>query len=129
MIIYFIHCSFYFCSDYRVGNQKVSLRSFALLRWAAPVGCAALHSTDHLPSKKEPLENEKLFLLLSAFPVFARSLPSFGRANASIIQLHSVTLRRLRSSAFQQYDICRPQCFQRLLLRTAIEVGSVITLP
>lgn len=42
-------------------KQKVSLWSFTFFRWAAPVGCSALHSTDHLPPKIEPLENEKLF--------------------------------------------------------------------
>lgn len=65
--------------------------------------------------KRAPRKGEALFLL-SAFTVFKRALPAFGRANAPTIQLHSVTLRRLRSTAFQPYDVCRPPCFQRLLL-------------
>jgi hypothetical protein len=64
--------------------------------------------------------------------------PSFGRAYASTIPLHFVTVIRslnapfhyaesslIPFSTFQPYYVCRPQCFQRLLLRTAIGVGTV----
>jgi hypothetical protein len=63
--------------------------------------------------------------------------PSFVRAYASTIQLHFVTVilslnapfhsaksSLIRFTAFQPYYVCRPQCFQRLLFRTAIGVGS-----
>ena len=63
--------------------------------------------------------------------------PSFGRAYASTIPLHFVTVIRslyapfhfaesslFPFTTFQPYCVCRPQCFQRLLLRPAIGVGS-----
>jgi hypothetical protein len=50
--------------------------------------------------------------------------PTFGGATASTIPLHYVTLRKLRSTTFQQYHVCRPSLFQRLLFRTAIGFGS-----
>jgi hypothetical protein len=59
-----------------------------------------------------------------SFLVFTRSLPAFVGATTSTIPLHSVSLRKLRSTAFQQYCVCRPLFFRRLLLRTAIGVGT-----
>jgi hypothetical protein len=37
--------------------------------------------------------------------------PTFGGATTSTIPLHSVSLRRLHSTAFQQYYVCRPLFF------------------
>jgi len=120
------------------GNQAVSLRSFPLFRSAVPVGRAFLRSTDTSQHKKirQP-KNRQPYFFRSSFLIFTRSLPAFGRAYASTIPLHFVTvIRSLNSpfhcaksslfpfSTFQAYYVCRPQCFQRLLLRTAIGVGS-----
>ena len=114
----------------RHSNQAVSLRSFSLFPSAAPVGCAALRSADTIqPQNKQQLENKQLFFCAASFLFSTRSLPAFGRAYASTIPLHSVPLRKLRSTAFQQYHVCRPLFFQRLLLRTTIGVGSVNTFP
>ena len=55
---------------------------------------------------------------------FTRSLPAFGRAIASTIPLHSVTLRKLRSTVFQPYHACRPPLFSGCSFRTAIGVGT-----
>lgn len=35
-----------------------------------------------------------------------------------------ILLLHTQSTALQQYCVCRPQCFQRFLLRTAIRVGT-----
>jgi hypothetical protein len=77
------------------------------------------------------------YFLGCSFLIFTRSLPAFGRAYASTMQLHFVTVIRslnapfhsaksslIRFTAFQPYYVCRPQFFQRLLLRTAIGVGA-----
>ncbi len=121
-----------------MGNQAVSLRSFPLFRSAVPVGRAFLHSTDHFTAQKirQP-KNRQPYFFRCSFLIFTRSLPAFGRAYASIIQLHFVTVIRslnapfhyaesslIHFTTFQPYYVCRPQCFQRLLLRTAIGVGS-----
>jgi hypothetical protein len=63
--------------------------------------------------------------------------PAFGRAYASTIPLHFVTVicslnapfhsaknSLIRFTAFQPFYVCRPRFFQRLLLRTAIGFGS-----
>ncbi len=120
------------------GNQAVSLRSFPLFRSAVPVGRAFLRSTDTSQHKKirQP-KNRQPYFFRCSFLIFTRSLPAFCRAYASTIQLHFVTVIRslnapfhsassslIRFTAFQPYDVCRPQFFQRLLLRTAIGVGS-----
>jgi hypothetical protein len=108
------------------GNQAVSLRSFPLFRSAAPVGRSFLRSADTIqPQKKQQLENKQLFFCAASFLISTRALPVFAGASTSIIQLHSVTLRKLRSTAFQPYFVCRPMFFQRLLLRTAIGLGAV----
>lgn len=78
--------------------------------------------------KRAPLKGEALFLL-SAFPVFTRSLPSFGRATTSTIPLHFVTLRRLRFTTFQQYNAWSPIFLQRLLARSAIRVAPLSLCP
>ena len=125
-------------------KQAVSLRSLPLFRSAVPVGrrqkkpppsvSQALHST----KKKSSSEKEQLFFFCAiSFLVFTRSLPSFGRAYASTIPLHFVTVIRslnapfhsaksslIPFTAFQPYYVCRPIFFQRLLFRTAIVVGS-----
>jgi hypothetical protein len=46
----------------------------------------------------------------------SRSLPSFGRAVASRNTASLRTLRGLRFTTFQQYHVCGPLFFQRLLL-------------
>ena len=51
---------------------------------------------------RAPLKREALFLL-SAFPVFTRSLNSFVRANKSKIQLHSVALHSAVLLSFALY--------------------------
>jgi hypothetical protein len=63
--------------------------------------------------------------LLSALPVSTRSLPALVGATTSTIPLHYVALR---CTSFQPYCVCRPLFFQRLLIRPAIGVCSVITL-
>ena len=81
------------------------------------------------------------YFLGCSFLIFTRSLPAFGRAYASTIPLHFVTVIRslnapfhsaksslFRFTAFQPYYVCRPQFFQRLLFRTAIGVCSAIAL-
>jgi hypothetical protein len=70
------------------------------------------------------LKISSCFFCAASFLIFTRSLPAFGRAYASSIPLHFVTLRRLRFTAFQPYCVCSPPFFQRLLLRTAIGLGS-----
>ncbi len=61
-------------------NQAVSLQSFALLRWAVPVALTSFHSTDHLkPKLRASMKNRSSFLL-SALPIFTRSLIAFVRA-------------------------------------------------
>ena len=119
-------------------NQAVSLRSFPLFRSAVSVGRVFLHSTDTSQHKKirQP-KNRQPYFFRCSFIIFTRSLPAFGRAYASTIPLHFITvIRSLNApfhyaksslfpfSTFQPYYVCRPQCFQRLLLRTSIGIGS-----
>ena len=112
------------------GNQSVSLRSFALFRSAVPVGRRQKKPPPSVPqstrqhSVGQPRKKGRPPLRFLAL-IFTRSLPAFGGATTSTIQLHSVTLRKLRSTAFQHYYVCRPLFFQRLLLSSAIGVGSV----
>jgi hypothetical protein len=93
-------------------------------------------------SKITALKKSRYFTAPFSFLIFTRSLPAFGRASASTIPLHFASFNRslsapLHSAAsslflfttFQQYYVCRPPCFQRLLFRPAIGVGSVSTLP
>ena len=93
-------------------------------------------------SKITALKKSRYFPAPFSFLIFTRSLPAFGRASASTIPLHFASFNRslsapLHSAAsslflfttFQQYNVCRPPCFQRLLFRPAIGVGSVSTLP
>ena len=109
-----------------------------MFRSAVPVGRAFLHSTDTSQHKKirQP-ENRQPYFFRCSFLIFTRSLPAFGRAYASTIPLHFVTVIRSLNALFhyaesftqsllyiQPYYVCRPQCFQRLLLRTAIGVGA-----
>jgi hypothetical protein len=113
-----------------MGNQAVSLRSLPLFRSAVPVGCRlkkpppsvpqALHSTKNRATQQK----SSSFFCAVSFLVSTRSLPAFVGATTSTIPLHSVSLRKLRSTAFQQYCACRPLFFRRLLLRTAIGVGT-----
>ena len=99
------------CSNRR-SNQSVSLRSFPLFRSAVPVGRASLRSTDTSQHKKNKVaKNRQPHFFRCSFLIFTRSLPAFGRAIASTIPLHSVTLRRLRSTVFQPYNVCRPPLF------------------
>ena len=63
--------------------------------------------------KNSSLKNSSCFFCAVSFLIFTRSLPPFGRALASIVPLHFVTLRRLRFTTFQQYSVCSPPFFQR----------------
>jgi hypothetical protein len=113
------------------GNQAVSLRSLPLFRSAVPVGCRQKKPPPSVPQTlrstkiNSSLKISSYFFCAVSFLVFTRSLPAFVGASTSTIPLHSVSLRKLRSTAFQQYYVCRPLFFQRLLLRTAIGVGAV----
>ena len=89
----------------------------------------SIPQTLHSTKKNSSLKNSSYFFALFRSSSSHGLYPAFGRAYASTIPLHSVSLRKLRYTTFQQYYVCRPQYFQRLLLRTAIGVGSVITLP
>ena len=131
----------------QTGNQAVSLRSFPLFRSAVPVGRRqkkppSIPQALQQHSKIIALKKSRYFLAPFSFLIFTRSLPAFGRASASIIPLHFVSFNRslsapLHSAAsslflfttFQPYYVYRPPCFQRLLFRPAIGVGSVSTLP
>ena len=117
-----------------MGNQAVSLRSFPLFRSAVPVGRRQKKPPSSVPQALHSTKKNSSLKISNCFFALPRSssshvlYPTFGRANASTIPLHSVSLRKLRYTTFQPYYVCRPQCFQRLLLRTAIGVCSVITL-
>ena len=75
--------------------------------------------------KTQQLENKQL-CFFSLFVIIKRSLPAFGQAYESTTPLHSVFgYTSFASTPFQPYCVCRPKFFQRLLLRTAIGVGSV----
>jgi len=109
-----------------------------------PFGCSSRsclppfhrHFTAQKNKAVQPKAGQPYFFRCS-FLIFTRSLPAFGRAYASTIPLHFVTVIRSLNApfhyaesslfpftAFQPYSVCRPQFFQRLLLRTAIGVGS-----
>jgi hypothetical protein len=59
------------------------------------------------------LKISSCFYCAASFLIFTRSLPAFVGATTSTIPLHSVSLRKLRSTAFQPYYVCRPLFFQR----------------
>ncbi len=114
-----------------------------------PFGCSSRSSakkkppssvpqTLHSTKKNSSSKKQQLFFFRCSFLSSHGLYPSFGRAYASTIPLHFVTvIRSLNApfhfaksslfpfSTFQPYYVCRPQCFQRLLLRPAIGVGSV----
>lgn len=93
-----------------------------------------LHSTKKHSS---PAKGRTAMFFRCSFLIFTRSLPAFGRAYAATIPLHSVSIIRSLNApfhsaesslflftTFQPYSVCRPPCFQRWLLRTAIRVGT-----
>jgi hypothetical protein len=120
-------------------------RSLCFVRLFQSVVPSSVPQTLHSTKKYSSLKISSYIFSAVSFLIFTRSLPAFGRAYASTIPLHFVTvIRSLNApfhfaksslfpfSTFQPYYVCRPQCFQRLLLRTAIGVGSVrknFTLP
>lgn len=125
------------CVKNNTGNQAVSLRSFALFRSAVPVGagyfvgkrisvaCPSVPQSARQYSVSQPKKRAGSHYPSSPSSSHALFLRSSGLLQP---QYRFIPFRYapLHSS---RICVCRPLFFQRLLLRTAIGVGSVSTLP
>ena len=105
-------------------NRSLYGRSLSSVRLFQSVVPASIPQTLHSTKKIRQPKNRQPHFFRCSFLIFTRSLPAFGRAIASTIPLHSVTLRKLRYTAFQPYHACRPPLFSGCSFRTAIGVGS-----
>ena len=85
-----------------------------MLRSAVPVVRASLHSTDHLPPSKKPLDFKKLFCC------WLRSSSSHVHYPTLVGATTAKKTTKLRQATFCRLSRCRPLCFGRLLSATAI---------
>ncbi len=92
-------------------NRSLYGRSLCFVRLFQSVVPPSVPQTLHSTKKIRQPKNRQPHFFRCSFLIFTRSLPAFGRAIASTIPLHSVTLRKLRSTAFQPYHACRPPLF------------------
>ena len=107
----------------KINKRSLCGRSLCSVRLFQSVVPPSIPQSRQLRQKR-PLKNKKHIFGVVSFLIFTRSLPAFVGATASATPHHFATLRKLSSAAFCRVHVCRPLCFQRLLLRTAIGVGT-----